>query len=536
MLYVGDGSTAGGILIGPSTGGVSDGDKGDITVSGGGTSWAIDNDVVTYAKLQNISTTQRLLGRNSAGAGDTEEVQISTVLDWIGSTRGSILYRGASGWAILAPGTSTHVLTSNGAGADPSWSAPSGGGLSDGDKGDITVSGSGATWTIDNDAVTYAKIQNVSAASTLLGRGSSGGAGDVQEITLGTGLSMSGTTLSASGSSPTILNPSQLTAWQNNYAPTGIVPNCIIRVDADTSHPFITGLSATGMSDSSQVIIQNDGSNLYGLKNNSASSTAANRFSFGQDGEDAILLPGSAAILQYDGTTSRWRLLNADLLRSALWREGYVGRYRNDFLQRTNDAVLSYWTSGSGASHNLNQFNGRFGVVDHNTGTTSSGTAKLYGGDPANPNWMAKPAAGFWFEWCIRLEDLSDATNRYIVNVGILDSLNVDAAADSVIFRYSDNVNSGKWQLECKSAVAQTTADSGISVAADTWYRLRAVIYNSSLAEFFINGVSVGTITTNIPNNRDSGFGMILTKTAGTTNRIAYSDYCTYGQIVNALG
>lgn len=57
-----------------------------------------------------------------------------------------------------------------------------GGGIDDGDKGDITVSNSGATFTIDNDAVTYAKIQNVSATNRILGRDSSG-AGVIEEIT-----------------------------------------------------------------------------------------------------------------------------------------------------------------------------------------------------------------------------------------------------------------------------------------------------------------------------------------------------------------
>lgn len=57
----------------------------------------------------------------------------------------------------------------------------SGGALSDGDYGDVTVSGTGTVITIDNDAVTYAKMQNVSATDKLLGRSTSG-AGNVEEI------------------------------------------------------------------------------------------------------------------------------------------------------------------------------------------------------------------------------------------------------------------------------------------------------------------------------------------------------------------
>ncbi len=55
---------------------LTDGDKGDITVSGLGTTWTIDNDVVTFAKMQNIST-DRLLGRESAASGDIEELSLS---------------------------------------------------------------------------------------------------------------------------------------------------------------------------------------------------------------------------------------------------------------------------------------------------------------------------------------------------------------------------------------------------------------------------------------------------------------------------
>lgn len=78
-------------------------------------------------------------------------------------------------------GDSGQVLSTNGTGT-LSWTTVGGSGITDGDKGDITVTGSGATWTIDADAVTYAKIQDVSATDKLLGR-STAGAGVIEEIT-----------------------------------------------------------------------------------------------------------------------------------------------------------------------------------------------------------------------------------------------------------------------------------------------------------------------------------------------------------------
>lgn len=71
--------------------------------------------------------------------------------------------------------------------------------VADGSYGDVTVSGAGTVWTIGNGVVTFSKIANMNT-NKLLGRGTAG-AGVIEEITLGTNLTLTGTTLNATSSS-----------------------------------------------------------------------------------------------------------------------------------------------------------------------------------------------------------------------------------------------------------------------------------------------------------------------------------------------
>lgn len=81
----------------------------------------------------------------------------------ISNTQGSLLYRNASGWVALAPGTSGYVLTTNGAAANPSWASAGGGGgsgtvtsVSTGSGltgGPITTSGTVALATIADSSL-----------------------------------------------------------------------------------------------------------------------------------------------------------------------------------------------------------------------------------------------------------------------------------------------------------------------------------------------------------------------------------------------
>ncbi|WP_128515164.1 hypothetical protein [Tabrizicola thermarum] len=134
---------------------------GDVTSAGDGATTIVAG-AVTNAKLASMSTAT-IKGRASAGTGDPEDLtaaQATALLDTFTS--------GAKGLAPASGGGTTNFLR-----ADGTWAAPPGGGISDGDKGDITVSGSGTVWTIDAGAVTLGKLADI-ATDSFLGRDSAG--------------------------------------------------------------------------------------------------------------------------------------------------------------------------------------------------------------------------------------------------------------------------------------------------------------------------------------------------------------------------
>jgi hypothetical protein len=100
-----------------------------------------------------------------------------------------------------------------------------------------------------------------------------------------------------------VVSPPQLTANQNDYNPTGIATASVLQLSSDASRT-VTGLA--GGAEGRVVSLINIGGQPIVLPDESTSSSAANRFTLGA----SLTIPAKqAAMLRYDGTAARWRLI-----------------------------------------------------------------------------------------------------------------------------------------------------------------------------------------------------------------------------------
>jgi hypothetical protein len=100
-------------------------------------------------------------------------------------------------------------------------------------------------------------------------------------------------------------SPAEITANTNNYEPGS--GKDIFRLTADAARN-ITGIVARNDGDAI-LLINVDSTDAITLKHASADSTDVNRILVPWEGDYVLSAKGGAALLMYDGTTDRWRVI-----------------------------------------------------------------------------------------------------------------------------------------------------------------------------------------------------------------------------------
>lgn len=207
------------------------------------------------------------------------------------------------------------------------------------------------------------------------------------------------------------------------------------------------------------------------------------------------------------------------------------------FIQRQDGGTKfegNIWPGGGGSGGSvvyqaLADPGGRPGIARLNTVTTTSAYAYL----TSAADGLLLGYGATEFECAIRLSALSDATDTYRFQAGLFDGYGTASVTDGAFVLYSHGVNSGKFQFVTSSNSTQSTGDTGVTVAAATWYRIKVVVNAAGTSATATvmdgSGTSLGTatLTSNIPtgSGRQCGSGAQMVRSAGTTTRYADVDW-----------
>lgn len=109
-----------------------------------------------------------------------------------------------------------------------------------------------------------------------------------------------------------IITPTTLAANTDDWAPTGFSTASMVRASASAAYN-LTGIA--GGAAGRMIMLHNVGSYAITLKNDTT-STAANRFALSAD---YTLGAAQSVLLEYDGTTSRWRIFGQQTAASSIY-------------------------------------------------------------------------------------------------------------------------------------------------------------------------------------------------------------------------
>lgn len=168
-----------------------------------------------------------------------------------------------------------------------------------------------------------------------------------------------------------VISPSQITAQQDNYSPTGLSTASVLRLTSDASRD-ITGI-ALGQA-GKVLLIHNIGVQNIVLKDESASSTAANRFALVGD----ITLTGDeSTLIQYDAVSSRWRALSRPPAAGSGITDlnGLIGATQS--FAKVDDTNVTLTIGSAGSTHTFTL--GWTGDLAFSRLTPSSAASKLLG-------------------------------------------------------------------------------------------------------------------------------------------------------------
>jgi hypothetical protein len=517
-----------------------------ITVTG--TTNVIVDIAVDYVGQSSITT----LGTVTTGTWNA-----STITEIYGGTNqttyvtGDILYASAANTLSKLPAaTNGQVLTL--ASGIPSWATPAGGGVTSvsGTAGRITSTG-GSTPVIDIDA-TYVGQTSI----TTLG-----------SIATGT---WNATTIAVNhgGTGTTSLTAHSLLLGQGTSAITalGAATNGQIPIGSTGNDPVLATITqGSGISISngagSITIASSISQGIVTINGDSGSVTGTTVTLTG--GSTGLVCTGSSSTMTVGGTlvasnggTGQSSYTTGDMLyasasnalsklalgtinqtiRSNASTPVWLGQ--NAFIEVYDDFFWNNagrWTnsgSGTGAgvstSQNTNVTSSNNGVWAINTGTTTTGTARIQ----SYENSIITGGGQIFYEALVRLSALSDGTDTYTAYIGFSSNTSGGDATNGIYFRYTNGTNSGNWQGVCRSASSESVTNTSSAVTASAWMKVGFTVNAANtLVTFYVNGSSVGTVNSNIPTTF-TGLNMYITKSAGTTSRTMYVDYLHYVNIL----